>query len=117
MIPTTLGNMVGGGLFVGTAYWYLYLTGEVGVQIDFNLGSLATAEEAGGPMRKIKSEQNRQVTGDKDVITGVDPNDVPHSGGQLSSSLARDLGDDTPYAKSHAERTKSPSSGSSDEKV
>lgn len=23
MIPVTLGNMVGGGLFVGAAYWYV----------------------------------------------------------------------------------------------
>ena len=27
LIPTTLGNIVGGGLFVGATYWYLYLTG------------------------------------------------------------------------------------------
>lgn len=28
MLPSTLGNIVGGGLFVGTLYWYLHLTGE-----------------------------------------------------------------------------------------
>ncbi|KAF2673237.1 Formate/nitrite transporter, partial [Microthyrium microscopicum] len=28
MIPALLGNIVGGGLFVGTAYWYLYICGE-----------------------------------------------------------------------------------------
>ena len=27
LIPTTIGNVVGGGLFVGAVYWYLYLTG------------------------------------------------------------------------------------------
>lgn len=51
MIPTALGNLVGGGLFVGTIYWYLYLTGEIAVGIDFNIGGLASAMEAGGPMR------------------------------------------------------------------
>lgn len=50
MIPTALGNLLGGGLFVGTAYWYLYLTGEGGVAVSFNLGSLDSAMEAGGPM-------------------------------------------------------------------
>lgn len=28
MIPALLGNMVGGGLFVGVVYWYLYLAGN-----------------------------------------------------------------------------------------
>ena len=55
MIPTLLGNIVGGGLFVATPYWYLYLTGDDGVSVDFNIGSLASAMEAGGPMRKTTS--------------------------------------------------------------
>lgn len=28
IIPTVLGNIVGGGLFVGTYFWYLYLQGN-----------------------------------------------------------------------------------------
>lgn len=28
IIPTVLGNIVGGGLFVGTYFWYLYLQGS-----------------------------------------------------------------------------------------
>lgn len=28
LIPVTLGNIVGGGLFVGTVYWFAYLRGE-----------------------------------------------------------------------------------------
>ncbi|KAF1820201.1 Formate/nitrite transporter [Dissoconium aciculare CBS 342.82] len=28
MIPTLIGNIIGGGFFVGAAYWYLYLTGD-----------------------------------------------------------------------------------------
>lgn len=115
MIPTALGNFVGGGVFVGATYWYLYLTGEAGVQVDFNVGSLATAMEAGGPMRKTESEQQTNV-GESTMI-GVGSNDLPHSGGQLNSSLSQELGDHTPYAKSHAERMSSPKSSSADEKV
>jgi formate/nitrite transporter FocA (FNT family) len=32
MLPSALGNVLGGGLFVGTLYWYLYLTSEEGQQ-------------------------------------------------------------------------------------
>lgn len=28
MIPALIGNTIGGALFVGAVYWYLYLTGE-----------------------------------------------------------------------------------------
>lgn len=53
MIPTTLGNLIGGGLFVGGIYWYLYLTGEGSDDIWFNIGGLDSAMEAGGPMRGL----------------------------------------------------------------
>lgn len=51
LIPTTLGNIVGSGLSVGAAYWYLFLTGGGSETIDFNLGGLNTTMEAveGGP--------------------------------------------------------------------
>jgi len=32
MLPSALGNIVGGSVFVATLYWYLYLTGEEGEQ-------------------------------------------------------------------------------------
>jgi hypothetical protein len=28
LVPAGLGNIFGGGLFVGVLYWYIYLTGE-----------------------------------------------------------------------------------------
>jgi len=34
MIPALLGNIVGGGLFVGVVYWYLYLSSGDAVVID-----------------------------------------------------------------------------------
>jgi hypothetical protein len=45
--------MVGGGLLVGANYWYLYLTAEGSVDTSFDLGGLAIAMEAGGPMGRI----------------------------------------------------------------
>nr|POF02576.1 putative formate transporter [Quercus suber] len=119
MIPTLLGNTIGGGLFVGAVYWYLYLTGEDGVPIDFNLGSLNTAMEAGGPMsrRTRPSAPAAFKSGDQEpeTIIGTDPSHLPNSSGHLASGIGRELSDDSPYAKSHAERKEATYRG--DEKV
>ena len=119
LIPTTLGNIVGGGLFVGAAYWYLYLTGTGAVEIDFNLGSMNTAMDAGGPMGRMKSNPRSMPNGrdqsDDEVIEGkvVDasyphvnhtPSDsLPHSGSYMASGISKEL-DPKFYAKSPAER-------------
>lgn len=34
MIPATIGNIIGGGLFVGVYYWYMYLAMEDPVKVD-----------------------------------------------------------------------------------
>lgn len=34
MIPATIGNIIGGGMFVGVYYWYMYLFDEDPVKID-----------------------------------------------------------------------------------
>lgn len=34
MIPALIGNIIGGGLFVGVVYWYLHLSSEPAVAID-----------------------------------------------------------------------------------
>ena len=120
LIPTLLGNLVGGGMFVATAYWYLYLTGDAGISVDFNTGSLATAMEAGGPMRRTRTEtakDERRMT--DDTIIGRDPGEqqLPRSGGQMMSALGKELSDGGPYTKSHAERTKESRETSPDEKV
>lgn len=129
MIPTALGNFVGGGLFVGAVYWYLYLTGEGNVAVDFNIGTLDTAMEAGGPMgrarppkrRRDRSEaaaedHNSDEVKDPMTLNGVDPDALPHSGSQLASAIGQELADGSVYAQSHADRTKT-TSQSSDEKV
>ena len=48
MIPTALGNILGGELYVGGVYWQLYLTGPGSEVIKVDLGGLDSAMEAGG---------------------------------------------------------------------
>lgn len=116
MIPTALGNMVGGGLFVGTAYWYLYLTGEDHISVDFNIGSLASTLQAGsGPGRSGPGKNHKEADGETNgkTIHGQDPTAkdlLPHSAGHLMSGIGHELSDDSPYAKTHAERVRSTSS-------
>jgi formate/nitrite transporter len=107
LIPTTMGNMVGGGLFVGAIYWYLYLTGEGNVDVSFDIGSLQSAMEAGGPMGRMR----RYDAGNGHIIEGmpsqgqdgdikiaspsrggtVEGNHLLHSGGPLQSGIANEL--------------------------
>ena len=119
LIPTTLGNIIGGGLFVGAAYWYLYLTGEGSIDIDFNIGGLDTAMEAGGPMGRLRSKnqqvQNGHRSSEPEVIEGkaVEEGDtqgssdssaqLPHSGSYMTSGIGKEL-DPNVYAKSKAQR-------------
>ncbi|PNS14704.1 hypothetical protein CAC42_1726 [Sphaceloma murrayae] len=53
MIPSLLGNIVGGGLFVGVLFWYLYLQGEDAVPID---GKYYGNE---GPKKELRAEEGR----------------------------------------------------------
>jgi len=70
MIPSALGNIIGGGLFVGGMYWYLYLAGnEVEIHFDNN------------PVDNVGFEQEGPIRGVQ----------VPDSAGHAKSGLARDL--------------------------
>lgn len=97
-------------MFVGTIYWYLYITGERA--IEFGLDPINSAMEAGGPMRSGPGRNHRYNSDANTVIEGQDPSaDTPNGAvgspmrsGHLMSSLAKDLSDNTPYAKTHAER-------------
>lgn len=58
MIPSGLGNIVGGGAFVGAVYWYMYLAGrEVALPFDAPLLETPTPEStlfnAEGALRKL----------------------------------------------------------------
>ena len=106
LIPTLIGNIIGGGLFVAAAYWYLYLTGEGSVQVDFNIGSLTTAMEAGGPMGpdKKSSHAYRRENSSTPIINGQVPPDgvpmdLPHSGSNMQSGIAKELSEEK-YGKS-----------------
>ncbi|KAI9723555.1 MAG: hypothetical protein M1828_004151 [Chrysothrix sp. TS-e1954] len=109
MVASTLGNIVGGGLFVGAMYWYLYLSGEAGVAVGFNIGAEETAIEGGaGPLR---------ISGrDPDAMNGAATPGAGSSGGQLMSGIGRDLSDDSMYAKTCVERDRARSQ-QKDEKV
>ena len=119
LIPTLLGNIIGGGLFVSSSYYYLYLTGEDGVEINFNIGVVNTAMEAGGPMRNTKEPNQRDES--QGTLIGQDPfaqsrttghddiKHLPHPSGQMASALGKELSDHSRYAKTHAERMKTES--------
>ena len=111
MIPAAIGNTIGGGVFIAAIYWYLYLTGEGSVDIDFNLGSLNSAMEAGGPMGKIRSAHQHSMTNSESngsVIHGQDPGNpnhpsqLPSSSGHMVSGIGKELHADM-YAKRKGE--------------
>lgn len=115
MIPTGLGNIVGGGLFVGTAYWYLYLTGEDAVAIEFDTGTIRTAVEGGaGPLTIHGRDPNEGGNADG-LRSPVSNGSAP--AGHLMSAIGKDLSDDSPYAKTRKERLHDVSTGEGKELV
>ncbi|AEO66287.1 uncharacterized protein THITE_119017 [Thermothielavioides terrestris NRRL 8126] len=48
IIPVGLGNIVGGALFVGTFYWYMYLLGEPEVVVDGDNAATKEGEKDAG---------------------------------------------------------------------
>jgi hypothetical protein len=96
MIPSFLGNFIGGGLFTGVVYWYLYLAGEEDVPIHFDQdpAALHTAVfEQGGPVSRSVSgvdgatAVNGGVHGNKPYLTSA----VPDSGNMARSGIANDF--------------------------
>lgn len=100
MIPTVLGNTIGGGLFVGAIYWYLYLTGNGPDEIKFDMGGLDSAMEAGGPMgpshrrsvpnsqssQDVIEKQDKPEEGHPDHVTSL-----PSPGQTMASGIGREL--------------------------
>jgi hypothetical protein len=59
-----LGNMAGGGLFVGAVFWYLYLSGEWDVGASFEVGAVESAiREARGPMGRERGLEGNIIIG------------------------------------------------------
>ena len=105
MIPTALGNIVGGGFFVATLYWYLYLTGLGSEEVRFDLGNLDTAMEVGGPMGRARPKQLSPSSSEGKVLEGQEPSDIPSDVLQvpsttthMASAIGQELNAET-YAK------------------
>lgn len=104
MIPTALGNIVGGGLFVGTAYWYLYLTGAGAVAIEFDTGTIRTAVEAGAGPRVITGQDPDAMENGHLVGRASPRSQDSASTGHLMSAIGKELSDSGPFAKTRKER-------------
>lgn len=73
MIPVCLGNIVGGGLFVGVAQWYMFL---------YNGGTEGTSVGAPGFLSRI-------ITGSRNIMSGSDTSDEIVTEDKIHNSPAR----------------------------
>ena len=95
MIPSFLGNAIGGGLFTGVIYWYLFLAGNE-VEIHFDTMPMDTAVyEQGGPLEtQITSTGAGTGYGiehsNGQEVKGLN-HSVPDSGNRGVSGLAKEL--------------------------
>jgi hypothetical protein len=90
MIPSLLGNIVGGGLFTGGIYWYLFLAGTE-VEIHFDTQPLDTAVyEQGGPLDP-QITTTGAGTGYSREHKGMGVDTIPNSGNGGVSGFARDF--------------------------
>ncbi|ESZ92723.1 hypothetical protein SBOR_6888 [Sclerotinia borealis F-4128] len=101
MIPSLLGNIIGGGVFCGGVYWYLFLADET-VPIHFDTMDANTAVyEQGGPIqREVTADGAGTGYGLAIAIANANANAnanahnkdvVPNSGNNGRSGIARDL--------------------------
>ncbi|SPQ25395.1 912f7f37-a0f1-40c2-a840-dbb91869aa8b [Thermothielavioides terrestris] len=66
IIPVGLGNIVGGALFVGTFYWYMYLLGEPEVVVD---GDVYHPNGSGSVLYGLREKQLDLEAGGKNAAT------------------------------------------------
>ncbi|TAQ83136.1 hypothetical protein B7494_g8539 [Chlorociboria aeruginascens] len=101
MIPSLIGNFIGGGLFTGVIYWYLYLAGT-DVPIHFDGIPMDTAVyEQGGPVEHTVTATGAG-TGYGHESKNAAQHPVPDSGNHAISGLAKDL-HATIFRKGHSE--------------
>jgi len=87
MIPSLIGNFVGGGLFTGLIYWYLFLHGE-DVPIHFDTTPIDTAVyEQGGPLHQEITATGAGTGYGNENGKGM----LPDAGNKGLSGLARDF--------------------------
>lgn len=90
MIPSLLGNFIGGGLFTGVVYWYLFLAGEE-VPIHFDSDPMDTAVyEQGGPLQHAMTNTGAGTGYANGHEEKTIPAAVPHSGNRGLSGIAKD---------------------------
>lgn len=117
MIPTALGNIVGGFVFMALPYWYLFLTGPGSDSIMFDIGGEASAvNEQSGPDRKLMRNGNlgSNIIHGREMDESHPAAKLPSGNGGLQSALSKEL-DAEHYGTTYAEREKPASN--SDETV
>ena len=62
LLPVTLGNIIGGGFFVATLYWYVYLRPEARAMDMIAQLNLETDEENENKFKAIFSRRTRELT-------------------------------------------------------
>ncbi|RFU30799.1 hypothetical protein B7463_g5518, partial [Scytalidium lignicola] len=87
MIPSGLGNIVGGGLFTGALYWYLFLWNEE-VSIHFDNLPIETTEFGAAPGTSQMKSGN--ATGYEISEGKVTHRTIPDSGNMARSGIAKD---------------------------
>lgn len=74
IVPALLGNIIGGGLFVGTYFWYFYLQGSDAPVID---GNVFDASPVG--LLDVRSGNVdfglRRKTADEETLHGTPPSE------------------------------------------
>jgi hypothetical protein len=88
MIPSLIGNIIGGGVFTGVLYWYLYLAGTE-VPIHFDTAPLDVADyERGGSLQNVITATSGATGCVQETKTR---HIVPDSGNGAVSGIAKDL--------------------------
>jgi len=91
MIPSFLGNVIGGGLFTGAIYWYLFLEGD-DVEIHFDTMPMDTAVyEQGGPLQHEITATGAGTAYGNEAKTTRNGHTMPDSGNSGVSGLAKEL--------------------------
>ena len=108
LTPTTLGNIVGGGIFIAVPFWYLYLFQEE-TEIEFGLtASAAAVAKRGGPAPSSAAPGRRVLHG-MEVNEGNAPTGLPQPGAGFQSAVSKEL--------SHEKFGKRKDEGSDEEKA
>lgn len=109
LIPTLLGNIVGGALGVAVPYWYLYLFQEE-TEVSFDIGGQGTAvAENMGPAGRLGRSgvlHGREVEEEHPAMQ------LPHSGAGFQSAVSKELSEEKYGKKKEAEAEKDASDNS-----